>query len=127
MSYAIEPAATHSIDQMLGFDTDPYIQDWDIERADGSKLDEWLALAREASLNTQEKRAFFALIVASYDEFLDQNFGIEEHQATDNWISEQIQNHKGSFRDIIEYWKRYGSGEPGIGTVALVLAKYDGK
>lgn len=45
-------------------------QDWDIELADPARLSEFLATFRAYDLTLSVKKAFLALIIASYDQLL---------------------------------------------------------
>ena len=77
-------------------------QDWDIELADETRLIEFLDLSESIDLSDMEKSAVIALILASYDDY------IEVKSDTDGMIWDRITGlldyQKTNCHDLLQYW-----------------------
>lgn len=102
----LKQEAIESINRQLALPFSGLEQDWDIEMANSARVREFVNFYQRGSisdfLSKEEKKALMALIVASYDDFLnDQN-------ATDAglWvqISTLIFQELDLFTQIIDYW-----------------------
>lgn len=58
---------------VFGFENDDFIQDWDIENASSNRLIEFINYYKENNLNNDEKMTLMALVLASFDEYLNEN------------------------------------------------------
>lgn len=76
-------------------------QDWEIEMADSSRLEEFIIFYEKSHLNIEEKRALMSLIIASYDDMLNEC----ENKSLWNRIAVCIVSEKQIFSDILSYWK----------------------
>jgi hypothetical protein len=63
--------APATLDAMFGFDADPYSQDWELERADASRLTEFLAAYDTPALTDDDRFALMALCIASAHDAFD--------------------------------------------------------
>lgn len=64
-------AAIERLDSILGFSSDQYSQDWEIELADGTRLREFVELYHTGHLDNDERFTLMALIVASAHDAID--------------------------------------------------------
>ncbi|PUV26333.1 hypothetical protein [Sphingobacterium athyrii] len=77
-------------------------QDWDIEMADSSRINEFIDLYHQHDLAFEERMALMSLIVASYDDYLN-----EHDLAVDcRWdrIKATLTKDKRYFIELIDYW-----------------------
>ncbi|WP_223577897.1 hypothetical protein [Sphingobacterium sp. GVS05A] len=77
-------------------------QDWDIEMADSNRINEFIDLYHQYDLAFEEKTALMSLIVASYDDYLN-----EYDLAVDcRWdrIKAMLSKDKRYFVELIDYW-----------------------
>lgn len=83
----------------------PYMgfeQDWDVELADKNRVDEFISFYNDNDLSTEMKYATMSIILASYDDFLND----KELDRDYRWyeIEKILKSEKEVFRDLIEYW-----------------------
>lgn len=83
----------------------PYMgfeQDWDVELADKNRVDEFISYYNENDLSAEMKYATMSIILASYDDFLND----KELDIDYRWheIEKILKSENGFFRDLIEYW-----------------------
>lgn len=64
------------LSQRLNLATDPYMQDWEVELADGTRASEFVAAYDAADLDDDDRFALMALVIASVDDAIDQGFDI---------------------------------------------------
>ncbi len=76
-------------------------QDWDIEMADKDRINEFIEFATTKELNENEKHAVIALLIASYDDFLD--YGLHDVEI---WrkIKSIILNNRKLCDGLLKYW-----------------------
>jgi hypothetical protein len=82
----------------------PYIgieQDWDIEMADSKRVNDFLKFYQQNILSVDEKVAVMSLIIASYEDFLNENAGIDDQW---NEIRLMLKSERSIFVDLINYW-----------------------
>lgn len=77
-------------------------QDWDIEMADSSRIDEFIKFYKDRSLCDNQKVALMSLILSSYDDFLNNN-NLEVDKRW-NEIKSIIKSERLIFVDLVEYW-----------------------
>ncbi|MEN9639045.1 MAG: hypothetical protein RLZZ262_913 [Bacteroidota bacterium] len=83
----------------------PYMgieQDWDVELADKNRVDEFIFYYNENDLSFEMKYATMSIILASYDDFLNDI----EIDSDYRWfeIEKILKSEKEIFRDLLEYW-----------------------
>ncbi|MCE1169519.1 MAG: hypothetical protein LWX70_15640 [Sphingobacteriia bacterium] len=83
----------------------PYMgfeQDWDVELADKNRIDEFISCYNENDLSAEMKYATMSILLASYDDFLND----KELDIDYRWYEIEIilKSEKGIFRDLIEHW-----------------------
>lgn len=83
----------------------PYMgieQDWDVELADKNRVDEFISYYNENDLSAEMKYAAMSIILASYDDFLND----KELDSDYRWheIEKILKSEKEVFSDLIEYW-----------------------
>lgn len=77
-------------------------QDWDIEMANSNRINDFLKFYIESDLSNNKKIAVMSLILASYDNFLNDNdLEIDERW---NKIKLILESEKVIFADLINYW-----------------------
>ena len=76
-------------------------QDWDIEMASPHRLNDFLKYYR-SDLSADKKVAIVSLILASYEEFLNEN----NLEMDNRWneIKSIIESERALFEDLIDYW-----------------------
>ncbi|WP_367330220.1 hypothetical protein [Sphingobacterium multivorum] len=77
-------------------------QDWDVEMADSNRIDEFIDFYKNNKLSTDEKLAMMSLILASYDDLLNDNDLLVDSR----WdkIRSILEMDKIYFIDLINYW-----------------------
>lgn len=58
------------LENELNLSSDSHCQDWDLELADGSRVEEFISYLKEKELNDDAKFALMSLILASFEDFL---------------------------------------------------------
>ncbi|RPE06025.1 hypothetical protein EGT74_27130 [Chitinophaga lutea] len=77
-------------------------QDWDIEMADQRRVDEFVAYYKENDLSKEVKYAIMSLILASYDDFLNEKDLDKDNKW--NEIKVILKSEKEIFTNLINYW-----------------------
>jgi hypothetical protein len=82
-------------------------QDWELEMANSERVSDFLHFYNQGNLSTEELRAIMALILASYDDFLNEN----NLEVDDRWgeIKEAIEKKKDIYCDLLNYWALNGT------------------
>lgn len=83
----------------------PYMgfeQDWDVELADKNRVDEFISFYNDNDLSTEMKYATISIILASYDDFLNDKELYRDYRWCE--IEKILKSEKEVFRDLIEYW-----------------------
>ena len=65
--------ARDRLDRLFGFETDPFMQDWDLEHADAVRLTGFVNTYAKVDLADDDRFALMELIVASADDALRDN------------------------------------------------------
>lgn len=77
-------------------------QDWDIEMADSSRIDDFLEFYHQNDLEVDKKVAIISLVLASYEDFLNEN-DLEIDYRWDD-IRSILESESEIFVDLINYW-----------------------
>lgn len=77
-------------------------QDWDIELSDNKRVDEFVSYYNKNDLSAEMKYAAMSIILASYDDFLNEKELDRDYRWYD--IKEILKSEEELFRDLIEYW-----------------------
>ena len=77
-------------------------QDWDLEMANSDRISDFLKFYKQNSLSVDKKIAIMSLILASYDDFLNEN----DLENDDKWneIKSVLKSERVIFNDLIDYW-----------------------
>lgn len=77
-------------------------QDWDIEMADSNRINDFLKFYQQNDLSVDEKIAVMSLILASYEDFLNEN----DLEIDNRWkdVSPILETERVIFVDLINYW-----------------------
>ena len=81
-------------------------QDWAVEMADSKRIDEFLDFYQQIDLPINEKLAVVSLILASYDNFLNE----KDLKVDERWevIKSLLKSERELFSDLIDYWSLSG-------------------
>jgi len=77
-------------------------QDWEIELANLNRIEEFILFYRGSLLNEEEKKALMALIIASYDDYLNEKNS--NNVRFENDIFKLLNEDKKLFKELIVYW-----------------------
>lgn len=77
-------------------------QDWAIEMANSKRVSDFLSYYKKNNLSVIEKSAVMSLILASYDNFLNEKYLEVDSQWKE--IKMMIKKEKKIFIDLIDYW-----------------------
>ncbi len=99
--YILEKNAIDRITKLLNLNIKDVRQDWELEIADLNRISEFIKYYLTELLNDEEKRALFALIISSLDDFLnDSGDGVRYKED----ISTIMKNDHLILSDIFDYW-----------------------
>ena len=100
--------AVEKLEKLFAFKPDPYIQDWDLERADGERLSEFIFAYKTKCENSLEKQILMSLILASYDDLLCVN-----SHSLEVWesICEQLKSDVKIHQELIDDWSLWNEPE----------------
>lgn len=77
-------------------------QDWEIEMANSNRINDFLKYYQQNNLSSDEKVALMSLILASYEDFLNENnLKIDVRW---NQIKSILESERVIFVDLIDYW-----------------------
>lgn len=77
-------------------------QDWEIEMANSNRINDFLKYYQQNDLSSDEKVALMSLILASYEDFLNENnLKIDVRW---NEIKSILESERVIFVDLIDYW-----------------------
>ena len=89
------------VSQKLSLSVTGAEQDWDIELANSSRIDKFLAVFRQdSSLTIEQKYALMALILASYQDALQEGKPLNDGW---NYVKEILKNDS-NYCDLVDYW-----------------------
>lgn len=99
--HRLKRRAVKFISQKLNLPVTGGEQDWDIELADPTRIEEFVMLFKQDSgLDTEQKYALMALILASYEDALQ---GGQPLNGSWDYIKKTLKNDL-TYSDLIEYW-----------------------
>ncbi|MDP9957139.1 hypothetical protein J2X97_002805 [Epilithonimonas hungarica] len=77
-------------------------QDWDLEMANSKRLKDFIEFYRGNELSSEKKIAIMSLIIASYEDFLNEN----DLKRDNKWIEIKslIESQKVIFQELINRW-----------------------
>jgi hypothetical protein len=77
-------------------------QDWELEMANLERIDEFLNFYKKSVLSTDEKIALMCLILASYDDLLNE----KKLEVDNRWneIKELLELDRVLFIELLDYW-----------------------
>ena len=99
--HILKKRAVEAISQKLNLSVTGSEQDWDIELADPTRINEFLTVFKQdSSLDSEQKYTLMALILASYEDALQ-----EGKPLVDNWeyIKETLKDDL-TYSDLVDYW-----------------------
>jgi hypothetical protein len=67
--------AIEKLNMLLDLPYMDWMQDWDIQLADSNRIQEFCEVYERENLNSKEKQALMALIIASYNNYLEAQGG----------------------------------------------------
>ena len=79
-------------------------QDWDIEMANPDRIEEFLSYLKNTELDKSEKIAMMSLIIASFEDLLNEDETNERQCDLWNNIKIMLESDFELFSDIITYW-----------------------
>jgi hypothetical protein len=123
MSYILMLSATQWVDLQLGLTPDSHMQDWEIERANGELIVDWIDKIKDNFIYIEQRRAFFALVLASYVDLV-QNDRKSSSTRVEGWIRKELTVRKEIYDDISNYWIEYAFGEHRLNKVAKILKSF---
>lgn len=98
--------AIESLNKNLSLPSTGMEQDWEIELSNSNRIEEFVSFYKNSSLNEGEKKALMSLIVASYDDYLN-----EKHISNEMFereIKELLTIDKYLFTELLGYWSLIG-------------------
>ena len=98
-----------SLADRLGLPHDPLMQDWELQVADPSRIDEFLMAYRVESLSVDERFALMEILIASIDEI--ETSEIEELPAwreVESWLKASPELHA----ITVHYWSHLDDSRP---------------
>jgi hypothetical protein len=97
-------------------------QDWDIELADPARLSEFLGTFKAYPLTLSVKKAFLALIIASYDILLQYDPDDDDFYWTS--IKGIMDSEKHEHISLLKYWASEDSNEDNVSPVTPRIRAY---
>lgn len=97
-------------------------QDWDLELADPARLSEFLATFKAYDLTLSVKKAFLALIIASYNDLLQYDPDDDDFYWTS--IKRIIEPEKQEHLALLKYWALENSNKGGAFSITPRIRAY---
>jgi hypothetical protein len=102
--------AIESLNKNLSLPSTGMEQDWEIELADLNRIEEFVSFYKNSSLNEEEKKALMSLIVASYDDYLNEKH--ISNEVFEREIKKLLTIDKYLFTELFDYWSLIGESNP---------------
>lgn len=99
--------AMDKFNQLLNLHEDKYMQDWEIELADDTRLDEFLECYHNHAETNEEKFTLMSLIIASFDDY----YWEDENSMMWKKIETLLLVDRDLFKPLIEYWCVWDGGD----------------
>ena len=103
--------AIESISKKLELSYTGIEQDWDIEMANPDRLKEFLSYLKNTELDESEKIAMMSLIIASFEDLLNEDETNESQCELWKKIKIMLESDFDLFSDIITYWSLFDEKE----------------
>lgn len=104
MNIILRKDAVEYINKIFSFQCIGIEQDWELEMANPSRINEFMSFYLDTQLSVDRKRALMALILASYDDLLNETkLGVYANELW-NKIKHVLESEKDIFSDLIAYW-----------------------
>lgn len=108
MSVIINQKILSKLNALLDLKSTGEEQNWEIELAEPLRIFEFVEIIKKGTLNNEENHALTALLVASFDEYLQMNGAV----SLSRWNAiKNVLNYE-HHRDILEYWAMLGRNSP---------------
>ena len=98
----LKKEAIESLNEKLSLPSRGIEQDWEVELADSNRVDEFISYYNKHPLTLDEKKALMSLILASYDDFLNEEYSSNSQFWND--IRQAIESDYDLLPDILDYW-----------------------
>ena len=102
--------AIESVSRKLSLPFTGVEQDWEVEIAASERLVEFVSFYKNSSLSSDEKMVLMSLILASYDDFLNET-DTDEYEIWDEIVS-LIEIDKDFFKELLNYWSMDEENNP---------------
>ena len=101
----IKKEAIESLNKKLALPYTGIEQDWELEMADFKRVHEFIYFYKSNSFSYDEKIALMSLILASYDDFLNE----KDLDYEKNWkdIKKLLKSELNTFSELLDYWGLY--------------------
>lgn len=112
MNIILRKEAIEYINKIFSFQYMGIEQDWELEMANCSRINEFISFYVNTQLSVDRKRALMALILASYDDLLNE-INLDTYIG-EIWseIKHILESEKKIFGDLITYWSCEGEINP---------------
>lgn len=98
----LKKEAIESLNEKLSLPATGIEQDWEVEFADSNRVHEFISYYKNHSLPADEKKALMSLILASYDDFLNE---IDSNTGQFwNDIRQTIESDYDLLSELLDYW-----------------------
>jgi hypothetical protein len=97
------PKAIETLTQRLALSR-KWSQDWELEVTDASRIGEFCRYYEESALTIEEKFALMALIVASFDDYLQATPSKQHDPSFEAWIERLLRENFVLHSYTVEYW-----------------------
>lgn len=118
----IKKEAIEYINRLLALPSSGTEQDWCIEMADSSRINEFISIIRNNVLSNDEKNAVMALILASYDDFLSSQE--DNNHAVWLEVSVVIEKDDALYLGLLKYWALEGKDQDDTFNITPLVKAY---
>ena len=98
----LKKEAIESLNEKLSLQATGIEQDWEVELADPNRVHEFISYYKKYPLTSDEKKALMSLILASYDDFLNE----KKSKTGQFWndIRQAIESDHDLLTELLDYW-----------------------
>jgi len=98
----LKKEAIESLNEKLSLPATGIEQDWEVELADSNRVHEFISYYKKHPLTSDEKKALMSLILASYDDFLNE----KDSNTGQFWndIRQAIESDYDLLTELLDYW-----------------------
>ncbi|PJZ64640.1 hypothetical protein CH371_17895 [Leptospira wolffii] len=108
-NYFLDNSAIQFLNEKLKLPSTGREQDWEFELSNASRIHEFLVFYIKNSLTKEQKRALVALLLSTYEDYLQENADIDSSIWKD--LELILRSEPEIFREIIDYWSVWGEVE----------------